>query len=391
MTIRPGWDWLRAHSWVETTALLESAELEQGRDSEGDAVYWIAVRFSYGFHGQAFVGTKYGFREGRTNVGVGGLKRIVASLEKNHRTTCWVNPEMPTEAVLDRSLPHDFFTGIFFSLPFLTVGFGGIALILGGAQFLRFHRSRRAAQLAGLERQGVAVWSGSRDVDIRTGAGRVVIFARDVALGRALAVTGLNFFWNGIVGVFLSVVVIEWMGGKIEWFLILFLTPFVAVGAAMFFAVVQAWRSFFCKNFVVVISPVPHLAGCTVGVAVCPLPPDPMSSVRPFEARLVALATPEKQGSPGKSLRSLLGFYTGGFRPVPESGILQKREHVLAAIEIPGSTGTASIRLPSVPHPSPVEPGAAWHRGWQLEVKDERNRVRTFEIAGGVPAPPLIL
>ena len=380
MSLGPGWDWVRARSWVPTKAVVESAELERGRDSDGDSTYSVGVRFSYQFQQAAFTGTRYGFRKGKTNVGVNGMRLTVSSLKSHPQTTCWVNPEAPSEAVLDRSLPGGFFTGILFSLPFLTVGIAGTSWMIAGPWFLRAFHARRNRQIAGLVRDGALTWPGGDPLDIFSSGDRAVVFSRDSALATAGALTALNLFWNGIVGVFVSIVVVEWLGGKHEWFLMLFLTPFVIIGSLMFYGAVQAWRSVFCRNFIAVISPLPDFEGCTVQASLTVLPAAPLLTAQPFEARLAAVATPDKQGQPVKSTRTSIGFHSGGFREVAGNETPQKSEHVLTAVDIPAGKGTVILRLPSVPPPLSAKPDARWWRSWQLQVKDDSSRVRSFEI-----------
>lgn len=380
MSLGPGWDWVRAHSWVETPAVIESAELKQGRDSDGDTTYAVGVRYNYEFGRRKLTGTKYGFRKGKTNVGVNGMRKTVKYLKAHPRTTCWVNPDVPSEAVLDRSLPAGFFTGILFSLPFLTVGIAGSFWMLAGPWSMRAFRARRTRQIAELVREGALAWPGGDPVDVLSPGDRKVVFSRDSALVSAGAVTAINLFWNGIVGVFISIVVVEWMGGKREWFLMLFLTPFVLIGSLMLYGAVQAWRAVFCRRFVAVVSPLPGFEGCTVQASLAVLPAAPLLAVQPLEARLVAMAAPDKQGKPGKSTRTTIGFHTGGFREVAGNDIPQRAEHILAAVDIPIGRGAVSLRLPSIPQPLSVKPGMRWWRSWQLQVKDESNRVRSFEL-----------
>ena len=373
MALGPGWNSWRSQTWSQTPAVIESAEVAESHDSEGDTVYRIEVRYAYRFQETSFTGTRYHFGTGSTNVGVDGMRRVVATLTRQPQITCWVNLDAPAEAVLDRSLPPGFFTGILFSLPFLTVGIAGCVVMLAGPQLVRAHRRRRDAQLETLERLGVLT---------RPDGDGKVIFSRDEALAVALLATGINLFWNGIVGVFVSVVVIEWQGGTVVGFLMLFLTPFVTIGAMMLSAGFQAWRAVGCRKLVAVVSPKPHLGGCVVNVTLVELP---MESWRPatLAARLVALAAPLKQEQTGKSLRSHVGFHTGGFRQAATPGVLQKSEHVLVAVDVPVGPGPIAVHLPPVPSPASAKPGTVWALWWQLEVKDSRHRVRSYDLGGG--------
>ncbi|MDX2108320.1 MAG: hypothetical protein SFY67_18145 [Candidatus Melainabacteria bacterium] len=52
-------------------------------------------------------------------------------------------------------------------------------------------------------------------------------------------------FWNGIVGAFVYVVIKDWMQGNHQWFLILFLIPFVLIGLLILYGVFHSFLSLF--------------------------------------------------------------------------------------------------------------------------------------------------
>lgn len=63
-----------------------------------------------------------------------------------------------------------------------------------------------------------------------------------------------SLFWNGIVSVFIYQVVKEWMAGKQEWFLILFLSPFVLIGLVLIYSVFYAFLQLFNPKSVFTLS-----------------------------------------------------------------------------------------------------------------------------------------
>lgn len=64
----------------------------------------------------------------------------------------------------------------------------------------------------------------------------------------------ISVFWNGIVSVFLWHVVKEWTQGKQEWFLILFLSPFVLIGVVLIYSVIYAFLQLFNPKSVLTLS-----------------------------------------------------------------------------------------------------------------------------------------
>lgn len=73
--------------------------------------------------------------------------------------------------------------------------------------------------------------------------------------GKSLfASLAISVFWNGIVSVFLWHVVKEWMAGKQEWFLILFLSPFVLIGLVLIYSVFYAFMQLFNPKSILTLS-----------------------------------------------------------------------------------------------------------------------------------------
>jgi hypothetical protein len=77
-------------------------------------------------------------------------------------------------------------------------------------------------------------------------------------VGRLAQVLGLLFFsafWNGIVSIFVVQVVKGFMKGNPEWFLVVFLIPFVLVGLLTIFLVFYSLLALFNPKIEVTISP----------------------------------------------------------------------------------------------------------------------------------------
>jgi len=374
MAVSPALGWWHARSWVEVPATIKSASLESESDSDG-TTYWVSVRFAYEFNERLLESDRAGFCKTKTNIGVEGMRRRVAALKSNPGTTCWVNPERPTEAVLDRSLPFGMVGGILFSIPFLTVGLCGLSWATIVPPAVRAIASRRRQVVAGL------IDSGALAAPVGFGAGHfdegtAIIFARDSAFARVLMLTGINLFWNGIVGVFVSVIISEFQSGKTEWFLILFMTPFVAVGGGIFFAWIQSLFSYFAPNFVAVVSPAPGGEGGEVRVSLVPLPWRGEFAAPLWRIRLAAFAARGNNGQPTKSFSSSTGTFAREFRPVTSQDKASKKP--LEAVEIPAGEFSATVHLPALPDFN-NPPLLRW---WELEVLEENGRGRCFEIAG---------
>jgi hypothetical protein len=100
--VLPVRDWVRSRDWVSTPATIEMSRTTVSRSSKGNS-YHPEVLYHYAWKGELH-------RSSRIGVGVGtkesesGTRRFVAAHPVGSTTTCLVNPEDPTESLLDCSL-----------------------------------------------------------------------------------------------------------------------------------------------------------------------------------------------------------------------------------------------------------------------------------------------
>jgi hypothetical protein len=112
---------------VPCTILKSEVRTHPG-DSDSGPTYSIAVRYTYLVQGREHVSTRYQFLGGSTG-DQATKERIVRRLPPLTRTTCYVNPEDPTDAVLNRDLGSEYAFGLVGAL-FLAVGLGGMVFAI---------------------------------------------------------------------------------------------------------------------------------------------------------------------------------------------------------------------------------------------------------------------
>lgn len=374
MTLKPTLRWWNARGWVEELATIERLELESGSGNEGGTVYSIVTTFSYRHQGRKFHSSEFGFNPHKTNIGVDGMRETVRNLKAQRQPTCWVNPAQPAEAVLDPSLPQGVGVGVFFCLPFLLVGIGGTTWMLFGPTLIEKRRERRSQLLADLSGRGI-VHPEVGAISRHSGADEAnYVFARSQSLNDAAIMTGVMLFWNGIVCVFLSVLVTEWLHGKTEWFLAIFLIPFVVIGVCLLLIAISAWRSVMMRDFVAVMMPPPTLQAGKVRLSLALLFPGSETRELPVSFELIAKAVVLAEANDGTSA-------TKGSIRLPwkktacegmddhNPGKLLKKDHLLARVKIPGSHGDFELELPSMPDHRGVST-MGWLCRWELRFTD---------------------
>jgi hypothetical protein len=395
MCLTPAWNWLNAQGWEKSEAVIEKASLETNEDGDGDT-YKVAVKYSYDYRGTPYPGTRYSFTSGATNVGVAGMRATVRSLSANKKVTCWVNPNKPSEAVIDRSLPGQAIIGLFFSVPFITVGLVGWG-IFALPWIRRRVRAARLAQLEDMVMQGrLPRWVmqafeerpvGKRDL--------ALVIAADERLPAALGLTFLNLFWNGIVSVFVIVAISSWISGEYGegTFLSLFLIPFVLVGAGVFWYTIKYWAMLRRSGWVAAMLPVPGFDGREARFCWAWLDAGRLEQSPQAEVRIVAQAArwwDSESESPGRSFRRKRSSRR------LSGAKARKDEMELVAVAIPrlDFRGDTPVQLPSAPPPPPDEgkrrfgiPNAPWGRWWELEITYPDGEVETSELCAAEKIP----
>lgn len=183
-----------ALSWRETpcTILESKVVTHSGGD---DDTYSVGVRYAYVVDGRELQSDRYQFLGGSSS-GYDGKAAVVRALPPGTRTVCYVNPEDPTQAVLDRGMSLEYLFALI-PLFFVAVGGGGIYLVLGAGR--RAAATRAAAQAWLPEAAGEPDAAGGRFRAEE--AGPVTLKPSHTPLGRFAGILCAALFWNGIVGV----------------------------------------------------------------------------------------------------------------------------------------------------------------------------------------------
>ena len=114
----------RARLWLETPCVIASSSVVESATDSG--LYRLLVTYQYEFAGRFFSSNRYDFSLWTSTAGSRGKKRVAQRLVPGKTTTCYVNPDNPSEAVIERGLTWDVVgTGIF-----AVVLFGGLLFLL---------------------------------------------------------------------------------------------------------------------------------------------------------------------------------------------------------------------------------------------------------------------
>ncbi|MCM8536608.1 MAG: DUF3592 domain-containing protein [Lentisphaeraceae bacterium] len=124
LTVATLQEWQDAKNWIPTDATIERIKLNRNRSSEGGSTYKVTGKYSYFFDDNHYKSTQITFSQGGDNIG-SFQRNLHSRLKGSNTTTCFVNPEDPTQAILDNTLRLEMIGFYFiFVLAFGGAGFG---------------------------------------------------------------------------------------------------------------------------------------------------------------------------------------------------------------------------------------------------------------------------
>jgi hypothetical protein len=217
--IRPVMKIMDARHWPAIPCTVVSSRV-QSHDSDDGTTYSVDILYRYEIHGREYKANRYNFSGGSSS-GYAGKARLVSQYPPGRKTVCYVNPGDPTDAVLFAGFPSTMWFGL---LPLLFVVCGAAGIITN------LHQGNPPAKSSA-----------------RSESSPVVLRARYSPAVKFFGGLCISVFWNGIVSVFLWLVIQMWMGREHgpKWFLTLFLIPFVLVGLGIIWMTVHAFFGFF--------------------------------------------------------------------------------------------------------------------------------------------------
>ncbi len=241
LTWRPLTSILAARSWEETSCVIVSSDVAVNHGSDS-TTYRVDIRYTYeAERGETFHGDRYDFSIGSSS-GYDAKAAVVEAHPPGREVTCYVDPQDPSRAVINRSAGTFLLWGLF-PLPFLAVGLGGLLFLATASG----KRSPGKASKRGRGRPAAEpTHVGRRRSASSTFSGQVELEAEASPAVKLIGTGCAALFWNGIVSVFLFAVIIpSFRREDPEWFATIFMTPFVLVGLGLIGAVLyQSLASF---------------------------------------------------------------------------------------------------------------------------------------------------
>jgi hypothetical protein len=233
VSVRPAFKMAGARGWPAVPCVVISSELK----SHGSTCS-INILYSYEFKGRVFKSNAYDLMGGSSS-GYDEKEAVVGRHPPDSKTVCYVNPDEPTEAVLERGFSPVMFWGVI-PLIFLLIGAYGLGYTV--------RPLLQKASNAGGAAVAIPAFSASESTEM------VPLKPAFPPWLKLLVMGFICLFVNGIVSVFVVQAIKGWRSDHAEWNWIgwimrilvsLFLIPFVAIGLKLFGTVFNCFLALF--------------------------------------------------------------------------------------------------------------------------------------------------
>jgi hypothetical protein len=221
-TLRPAVQSFLAQRWMETPCVVDSSEvaISPGRRS---STYHIKVVYHYDCDGQTYTAHRYQF--GAASSTRARARRIVSLYPPGKHAICYVNPNAPGSAVIERGLNLEMVFGAI-GIPFLLVGLAAFyfAPVISSKQ--RMTQPNAVPQHMASTGESMALKPDS------------------TPLGKFVFMLCFALFWNGFISIFFYLTFLT-HDSSIGWFPKIFVGFFVFIGVLLLGSVLGSFIALF--------------------------------------------------------------------------------------------------------------------------------------------------
>jgi hypothetical protein len=210
---------IQARSWPAVRCRIVSCKLVASGGGHNPA-YRVAITFKYEFGGHDYQSNRYEFMTDSSSFGASDKRAAVKRLRHGTWATCYVDPDHPDHAVIDRSWTSTTTFILIFSLVFMSIGILVPKFII----------------------KRIKTFSSPIPAQEQVPRGEFVLKPKMGPVAGLVTAMFMAVFWNGIVSIF----VYQFLrGGDRSLGSGIFLTPFVCIGLGMVVWVVVRFLALF--------------------------------------------------------------------------------------------------------------------------------------------------
>jgi hypothetical protein len=252
-----------AAPWPSADCKILSSKVESHTDGDGDTSYSPKIEFEFSVDGKTIVGDRHSFS--KMSGSSSSANKIVDRYPKGSQSVCFYNPQDQSQSVLSREFEQSLIWMSLFPLIFVVIGAVAILASVMGWGFGKKRDSNTAvsAEISPLETDGTKIANQLRQSGTLTHAADLEdeqwsapkkLKTEQSRLTAFLVTCAFAAFWNGIVGVFVGVLIFDSHGFWSSLGFLLFLTPFILIGLVLIFACVYMFLKLFTPQVEVALS-----------------------------------------------------------------------------------------------------------------------------------------
>lgn len=256
MLVIPVQTLIKAQDWEETPCRVISSRVAKHSGSE-QTTYSVDIVYSYQVNGKTYRSDRYA-ASGGSSSGYDSKREVVSRYPKGGDAICFVNPDNPEEAILNRDFQLVMLFGL---IPFLffVIGLGGVGYVVK-RNLSPTTTGRTRAATGGIDGMTATSPSDGRLGEFASSPGDGMLKSRS-RLKNVFGVLFFAVFWNGIVSVFLFQVYKTWAKGDPDYFQTIFLLPFLLVGVGAIIGVFYTFMALFNPKVVLSLVPADVIPG----------------------------------------------------------------------------------------------------------------------------------
>ncbi len=232
-------EWRANHAFLEAPCVVLDKRV--GRSEVGDGLrFRPEIRIQYDAAGTRHVIWTYDLR-GAYSADEEAVQEVLAGFGPGQRRSCWYDPADPSVAVLQREISWWFWLWLVVPVCLLLIGGGGVVYTLCTWGKSAERRAAQAGQVPGLD-VFEAIRRSDRpfpfvpaEKEITDSPGTVLAFRLPTARSPAWSVgiwLAACLLWNAVVAPFAVMVVNGFLSGRPDWFMTVFVSPFLLIGTA---------------------------------------------------------------------------------------------------------------------------------------------------------------
>ncbi|HEX5715036.1 MAG TPA: DUF3592 domain-containing protein [Thermoanaerobaculia bacterium] len=226
LLLRPMMKVVGAQSWPPVPCTVVESRVDQSSGEDG-STYRPLVNAAYHVDGVEHRSATYDFSGSVYTSGYDGKAEIVARYPVGAQTTCYVNPDDTSEAVISRGLSGSYFFGLF-GLMFFLPGIIGVFWVLSGGHKSEVYGPPPSVKLDPGAPFGVTNPQGD------DAHGAIELKPRATPLRKLVGLIFASLFWNGIVWTIAWFAVIRTQ--EREGCVVAFLALFALIGLALIYS-----------------------------------------------------------------------------------------------------------------------------------------------------------